>query len=107
MDTADQQALQRQQIARKEFWGTTKASNFAIYGFALGAIGCFLALFKNIAFLGISILAMGAIFYALYVNYQLGFEVRWRLTNFIIHVLFLLSVGIGIGFVILIPMPEF
>ena len=88
-------------IEKKELWGNTKASNFAIFGFALGLLGSYLALKYNISFLITSCLGICVILYSLYLNYNLGFNVRWRLVNFIIHFIMLIIVVIEIVYVLL------
>ncbi|KZY36788.1 hypothetical protein A3749_14150 [Oleiphilus sp. HI0078] len=87
-------------IEKKEFWGTTKASSLATYGFLIGLISCYFALTQHVALLLVSILCVGSIFYALTTNYRQGFNVRWRLANFIFHCVFLLALVSGVGFVL-------
>jgi succinate dehydrogenase hydrophobic anchor subunit len=87
-------------IEKKEFLGTTKASSFATYGFLFGSIGCYFALTQHITALLISLLCIGSIVYALVINYQQGFNIRWRLANFIFHCFFLLALILGVGFVL-------
>ena len=88
-------------IERKELWGTTKASNLAILGFVLGLLGSYLALKYYISLLIISGLGICVILYSLYLNYHQGFNVRWRLVNFIIHFIMLIIVVVEIVYVLL------
>ncbi|HEY8100169.1 MAG TPA: hypothetical protein VIF82_05410 [Burkholderiaceae bacterium] len=97
---SNENALNTREIEKQEFWGTTKASFFASFGFALGALGCFMALAKNIEFLSISMVSTAGIIYALILNFRKGLDIRWRFINFMIHIFFLISIGTGIAYVI-------
>ena len=92
--------VEKMDIEKAEFWGTTKPSMLASFGFLLGSISCLLALHINSALLVVSVLCLGAIIYALIIDYRKGFSVRWRLANFIIHLLFLITLIIGIPYVL-------
>ena len=88
-------------IEKKEFWGNTRASKSSIYGLVIGFIGCYLALEVNILLLSFSFIGVGLISYALFINYNLGFTVRWRLPNFILHIVMLIMLSSEIVYVLL------
>ena len=50
----------------------------------------------GIGFLVVSIVGIALIGWALKLNYSKGFDVRWRLTNFLVHCAMLVSVVVGV-----------
>ena len=80
---------QRKRTERAEFWGTTPASLLATSGILVSVLS---ALYVPHTWLAIciSLLGLGAIILALWMDWRKGLDVKWRKINFILHALFLL-----------------
>jgi hypothetical protein len=87
-------------IETKEFIGTTKPSVIATSSFVLGFVACYFALTAHISALVISLFCVVLISYALMLDYKQGFNVRWRLSNFIFHISYLLALLFAVGFIL-------
>jgi protein-S-isoprenylcysteine O-methyltransferase Ste14 len=80
---------QRKRTERAEFWGTTPASLLATIGIVVSVLSALYVPHTWLSFC-ISLLGLGAIILALWIDWRKGLDVKWRKVNFILHAIFLL-----------------
>jgi protein-S-isoprenylcysteine O-methyltransferase Ste14 len=80
---------QRKRTERAEFWGTTPASLLATIGIVVSVLSALYVPHTWLSFC-ISLLGLGAIILALWIDWRKGLDVKWRKVNFILHALLLL-----------------
>ena len=82
-------STQNKGTERAELLGTTPASLLATFGIVVSVLSALYVPYMWLSFC-ISLLGIGAIILALWIDWRKGLDVKWRKVNFVLHAFFLL-----------------